>query len=147
MVTLLAGLLAVSGVAIVVRGLGREWAGLRGPPTEPATGGAFVRALRSVLGGGALVAIAAGWALDVRPLLLLGLVIGAEEMLEIGVVVAAMDDAERRPGSPWRFRHEGDPAGRRASVGAVDRRGPARYAGPCSRSRSTDPERTRSARP
>lgn len=109
MVMLLAGLVAALGVTVVVRGLAREWTGLRGSPTDPATGGAFVRALRSVLGGGALVAIAAGWALDVRPLLLCGLVIGAEEMLEIGVVVAAMKDAERRPGSPWRFRVPASP--------------------------------------
>lgn len=101
---MLAGVVAGIGAVVVVRGLAREWRGLRGPVTDPATGAAFVRALRSVLGGGALVAIAAGWAFDVRPLLVLGLVIGAEEMLEIGVVVAAMNDAERRPGSPWRFR-------------------------------------------
>ena len=104
MTAVLTAALALLGLAIVVRGLARHWAGMRGPVTDPATGGALVRALRSVLGGGALIAIAAGWAFDIRALWILGLVIGAEEMLEIGVVVAAMNDAERRPGSPWRFR-------------------------------------------
>lgn len=110
--TLLAIVVVALGAGIAISGVRREWAGIRGPVTEPATGAAFVRALRWILGGGALAAIAAGWALGVRPLLVAGLVIGAEEMLEIGVVVAALNDAERRPGSPWRFR---PPAPRQAS--------------------------------
>jgi len=103
MTTILPILLALAGAGLAVRGVRREWRSLCGPVTEPTTGAGFVRALRSVLAGGALVAISVGWAFDLRAVWILGLVIGAEEMLEIGVVLAAMRDAERRPGSPWRF--------------------------------------------
>ena len=79
---LVAPLLIVAGVAIVVAGLRRERVGLRLPVTEPGKALAMTRALRTSILGLALVGVATGWLWQVRPLLLVSLVIAAEEMLE-----------------------------------------------------------------
>jgi hypothetical protein len=95
--------LALLGVALVVRALRREWTAMRGPVTDPATGGAMVRALRGVLAGLALLGLGIGWAAALPWLVVLSCVIGAEEMLEIGVVLGALDHADRDPHSSWNF--------------------------------------------
>ena len=86
-----AGVLMAIGTAVVVAGLHRQAAGLRLPVTDPGLALAMLRALRTTILGLAIVGAAAGWLWHVRPLLLVSLVIAGEEMLEISVVVAAVN--------------------------------------------------------
>ncbi|HEV7735506.1 MAG TPA: hypothetical protein VGR62_25250, partial [Candidatus Binatia bacterium] len=59
-------------------------------------GVAMTRALRSVLTGHATVGVGLAWCAHLDLLLALSVVIGGEELLETSVVIAALDDAERR---------------------------------------------------
>ena len=56
----------------------------------------MTRALRSVLTGLATAGVGVAWWTHLDLLLALSLVIGGEELLETSVVIAALDDAERR---------------------------------------------------
>lgn len=93
--TLLALALVVVGLGIAVRGVRRHADGLRRRPTDPRLGYALMRAGRSVLTGLATVAAGIGLALDVPWLFWVALAIGAEELLETSVVVAALDATGR----------------------------------------------------
>jgi hypothetical protein len=115
--------LALLGAALAVRALRREWTAVRGPVTDPATGGAMVRALRGVLAGLALLGLGAGWAAALPWLVIVSCVIGAEEMLEISVVLGALDDADRDRHSSWnfggRFSRKADTPSRKSAVRTV----------------------------
>lgn len=84
------------GLAIVVRGVWRQRHGIALPVTRFAKGAAMTRALRSVLTGAATAGVGVAWWAHFDLLLTLSLVIGGEELLETSVVIAALDDAERR---------------------------------------------------
>jgi hypothetical protein len=91
-----AAALIVLGAGIVVRGIWRQRRGIGLPVTRAAKGAAMTRALRSVLTGLATVGIGVAWLAHLDLLLMVALVIGGEELLETSVVIAALDDAERR---------------------------------------------------
>jgi hypothetical protein len=91
-----AAVLAIAGLGIVVRGIWRQRRGIGLPVTRAAKGAAMARALRSVLTGLAIVGVGVAWWAHLDLLLVLSLVIGGEELLETSVVIAALDDAERR---------------------------------------------------
>ena len=91
-----AAALIVLGAGIVVRGIWRQRRGIGLPVTRAAKGAAMTRALRSVLTGLATVGIGVAWWAHLDLLLMVALVIGGEELLETSVVIAALDDAERR---------------------------------------------------
>jgi hypothetical protein len=90
-----AATLAVLGIWWMAATVRREAPGLMLPVTTHASGVAMLRAGRAVLGGGALVAFAAGWAFHWPVVATLACVIGGEEMLEVGLVLAVLDAAER----------------------------------------------------
>lgn len=91
-----AAALIAAGLGIVVRGIWRQRRGIGLPVTRAAKGAALTRALRSVLTGFATAGIGVAWWAHLDLLLALSLVIGGEELLETSVVIAALDDAERR---------------------------------------------------
>lgn len=91
-----AAVLVMAGLGIVARGVWRQRRGIGLPVTRAAKGAALARALRSVLTGLATSGIGIGWWAHLDLLLVLSLVIGGEELLETSVVIAALDDAERR---------------------------------------------------
>lgn len=91
-----AAALIAGGLAIVVCGVWRQRRGIGLPVTRAAKGTAMARALRSVLTGLAAIGVGAAWWGHLELLLVVSLVIGGEELLETSVVIAALDDAERR---------------------------------------------------
>ncbi len=88
--------LVAAGLGIVGRGLWRQRRDMALPVTRAAKGVAMTRALRSVLTGLATVGVGVAWWAHLDLLLALSLVIGGEELLETSVVIAALDDADRR---------------------------------------------------
>jgi len=91
-----AALVTLFGVWLVARGISRELPGIRLPVADPHKGVAMARALRSVLVGLALAGIGVGWASSNAYLFGLCCIIGGEEALETSVVIAALEDAERK---------------------------------------------------
>jgi len=91
-----AALVTLLGAWLVARGIHRELPGIRLSVADPHKGIAMARALRSVLVGLALAGIGVGWASGNAYLFGLCCVIGGEEALETSVVIAAMEDAERK---------------------------------------------------
>jgi hypothetical protein len=89
-------LLIFAGVTVALAGIARERRGLGKPVTDPAKALAMVRALRTAILGIAMAGAGAGWTWGVRPLVLVSLVVAAEELLETSVVAAALGAAVRR---------------------------------------------------
>jgi hypothetical protein len=88
--TLLPWLQILLGATVVVVGVGRHRRGLRLPLTTSAASLPLASALRAVLVGGACVAAGIGWIAGSRTIVGLACVIGAEELLETSVVIAAL---------------------------------------------------------
>ncbi len=88
--------LILTGEYLAARGVGRLWFHHRLGYAVPGKALALVEGLRLVLGGGALVAIGAGWLWHVPLLLVAGLVIGFEETLETSIVAHALAEEKRR---------------------------------------------------
>lgn len=91
-----AALVTMGGLWLVLRGIHRELPGIRLPVSDPHKGVAMARALRSVLVGLALAGIGIAWATSSPYLFGLCCIIGGEEALETSVVIAALEDAERK---------------------------------------------------
>jgi len=91
-----AAALMVGGAAIVVGGLRRHWRELRRRGRDLRKAVALTRSLRMSLVGLAMTGAACGWSFDVPALLVVSLVIGAEELLETSVVSAALGAELRR---------------------------------------------------
>jgi hypothetical protein len=88
--------LVLGGIALALRAVWAERRGMALPSTDPHKGVAFVRALRGVLVGLAAAVMGVAWIWQLDTVFLVAAVIGGEELLETSVVVAALDDAERR---------------------------------------------------
>src|SRR5690348_9330263 len=88
--------LAVVGVCIAVRAVWRQRAAIALGVTDARCGAALARALRGVLGGLALAAFGLAWAAQWSLVAIVAATIGLEETWETSVVIAALDDAERR---------------------------------------------------
>lgn len=93
--SLLPWLLVVAGATVVVAGLRRHRRGLGLPLTSSAASLPLACALRAVLVGGACIAAGLGWLAGSWTVVGLACVIGAEELLETSVVIAAL---RARPG-------------------------------------------------
>jgi hypothetical protein len=95
-------LLVALGLGVLARALRRELPGIRLPVSDPHKGIALTRALRGVLVGLAVAGIGVAWTWQLGSLFGLCCIIGGEETLETSVVIAALDDAERK--GVWRIR-------------------------------------------
>lgn len=91
-----AALVSMYGLWLIVRGIRRELPGIRLPVSDPHKGVAMARALRSVLVGSALAGIGIAWAWNHAYVFGLCCIIGGEEALETSVVIAALEEADRK---------------------------------------------------
>ena len=91
-----AAALMFAGGAVVLGGIQRQWRELRRRGRDLRKAVALTRSLRTSLVGLAMTGAACGWSFDVPALLVVSLVIGAEELLETSVVSAALGAELRR---------------------------------------------------
>ena len=92
----MAAFLIVVGLVVIVVAIARERRGLARPVTDPLKALALARAFRVAIVGIAMTGVGAGWLWEVRALVVLSIVVAAEEVLETSVVVAALGAAVRR---------------------------------------------------
>jgi hypothetical protein len=92
----MAALLIVVGLVVTVVAIARERRGLAHKVTDPLNALALARAFRLAIVGLAMTGVGAGWLWEVRALVVLSIVVAAEEVLETSVVVAALGAAVRR---------------------------------------------------
>ena len=89
-------LLLVVGDVLLARGVIRWRMSHRMASGVPGKNLALVQAFRLVLGGGALLAIGAGWLWHVPLLVAAGLLIGFEETIETSIAAHALGREKRR---------------------------------------------------
>lgn len=88
-------LLLLAGDVLLARGVLRWRASHRIPYGAPGKSLALIESFRLLLGGGALLAIGAGWLWQVPVLVAAGLVIGFEETIETSIAAFALGREKR----------------------------------------------------
>ena len=91
-----AGALIAAGLAAFAAGTWRTLATFRIPAREPRRAEEFLAGLRVLLVGGAVALVGASWAWQQLWLLILGLVIGGEELLETSFTLYILRRGARR---------------------------------------------------
>lgn len=94
-----AGLALVVGLWLTTAGTVRQVRALRMPVEAPGKNWTWVRGMRNFLAGLSLLAIGAGWALQLPVMIAAGLVVGFEETIETSIAAWALrQEAEGRQG-------------------------------------------------
>lgn len=97
--TLLGGLLAVAGAAMSVHGIARQVVSLRLSLQTRGKNHSWVRAMRQMLQGFALLAIGLGWMWQLPVMIAAGAIFGFEETIETSIATWALkQEAEGREG-------------------------------------------------